>query len=121
MKQKKIVIVDDFTGIRSIVRETLVKKGYNVMEASSGQEAMKFFDGTQVDLLITDFDMPDMDGAQLVNKVRNMTRYLFTPVIILSGVKKERVEDRIKDLNVAAYIQKPFEISHFYSVIERLV
>ena len=121
MKQKKIVIVDDFTGIRSIVRETLIKKGYEVLEASSGQEAMKFFDGTQVDLLITDFDMPDMDGAQLVTKVRNMTRYLFTPVIILSGVKKERVEDRIKDLNVAAYIQKPFEITHFYSVIERLV
>ena len=121
MKQKKIVIVDDFTGIRSIVRETLVKKGYNVLEASSGQEAMNFFDGTQVDLLITDFDMPDMDGAQLVTKVRDMTRYLFTPVIILSGVKKERVEDRIKDLNIAAYIQKPFEITHFYSVIERLV
>ncbi len=121
MKQKKIVIVDDFTGIRSIVRETLIKKGYQVLEASSGQEAMKFFDGTQVDLLITDFDMPDMDGAQLVTKVRNMTRYLFTPVIILSGVRKDRVEDRIKDLNIAAYIQKPFEITHFYSVIQRLV
>lgn len=121
MKQKKIVIVDDFTGIRSIVRETLVKKGYQVLEASSGQEAMKFFDGTQIDLLITDFDMPDMDGAQLSTKVRNMTRYLFTPIIILSGVKKERVEDRLKDLNIAAYIQKPFEITHFYSVIQRLV
>ena len=121
MKQKKIVIADDFTGIRSIVRETLVKKGYQVLEASSGQEALKFFDGTQVDLLITDFDMPDMDGAQLIAKIRNMTRYLFTPVIILSGVRKERVEDRIKDLNIAAYIQKPFEITHFYTVIQRLV
>ena len=121
MKQKKIVIVDDFTGIRSIVRETLVKKGYEVLEASGGMEAMKYFDGTQVDLVITDFDMPDMDGAQLVSKIRDMTRYLYTPVIILSGVKKERVEEKIRDLNVAAYIQKPFEISHFYSVIEKLV
>jgi len=121
MKQKKIVIADDFTGIRSIVRETLVKKGYQVLEASNGEEAMKYFDGTQVDLLITDFDMPDMDGAQLITKVRNMTRYLFTPIIILSGVRKERVEERIKDLNIAAYIQKPFEITHFYSVIQRLV
>lgn len=121
IKQKKIVIVDDFSGIRSIVRETLVKKGYQVLEASSGQEALKFFNGTQVDLLITDFDMPDMNGAQLVAKVSDMTRYLFTPVIILSGVKKERVEDKLRDLNIAAYIQKPFEITHFYSVVERLV
>lgn len=121
IKQKKIVIVDDFSGIRSIVRETLVKKGYQVLEASSGQEALKFFNGTQIDLLITDFDMPDMNGAQLVAKVRDMTRYLFTPVIILSGVKKERVENKLRDLNIAAYIQKPFEITHFYSVVERLV
>jgi two-component system chemotaxis response regulator CheY len=120
-KQKKIIIVDDFTGIRSIVRETLVKKGYEVLEASSGEEALKYFDGTQVDLLITDYDMPDMNGAQLVTKVRDMTRYIYTPVIILSGVRKDRVEDKIKDLNIAAYIQKPFEVSHFYSVIERLV
>jgi two-component system chemotaxis response regulator CheY len=121
MGQKKIVIVDDFTGIRSIVRETLVKKGYEVLETSSGKEALTYFNGTQVDLLITDYDMPDMNGAQLVAKIREMTRYLFTPVIILSGIKRDRVEDKIKDLNIAAYIQKPFEISHFYSVIERLV
>lgn len=120
-KQKKIVIADDFTGIRSIVRETLVKKGHQVLEATNGHEALKFFDGTQVDLLITDFDMPDMDGAELVSKLRDMTRYMFTPVIMLSGVRKERVEEKIKDLNVAAYIQKPFEITHFYSVIEKLV
>ena len=63
IKKKKIVIVDDFTGVRSIVRETLEKKGYQVLEASNGEEALRFFDGTQVDLLITDFDMPDMNGA----------------------------------------------------------
>ena len=117
---KKIVIVDDFTGVRSIVRETLEKKGFTVLEASSGDEALKFFDGTQVDLLITDFDMPDMNGAQLISKIREMTRYMFTPIIVLSGIKKERVEDQLVDLNVAAYLQKPFEIKHFYTVVERL-
>ncbi len=120
MKQKKIVIVDDFTGIRSIVRETLVKRGFEILEASSGEEALKYFDGTQVDLLITDFDMPEMNGAQLVSRIREMTRYTYTPVIVLSGIKKERVEDQLTDLNIACYLQKPFEIKHFYSVIERL-
>jgi len=120
MKQKKIVIVDDFTGIRSIVRETLVKKGFMVLEASSGEEALKFFDGTQIDLLITDFDMPDMNGAELIAKIRDMIRYIYTPVIVLSGVRKERVESELAGLNIACFIQKPFEITHFYSVVERL-
>ena len=120
IKQKKIVIVDDFTGVRSIVRESLERKGFLVLEASSGEEAMKYFDGTQVDLLITDIDMPDMNGAQLITRVRDLTRYMFTPVVVLSGVRKERVQDQLEDLNIAAYIQKPFEISHFYKVVERL-
>ncbi|MBN1951903.1 MAG: response regulator [Bacteroidales bacterium] len=119
-KQKKIVVVDDFTSIRSIIRETLVKKGFLVLEASSGEEALKYFDGTQVDLLITDFDMPDMNGAQLIGRVREMTRYMFTPVVIVSGIKRDRVQDQLEDLNIAAYLQKPFEITHFYKVVERL-
>lgn len=119
-KEKIIVIVDDFTGIRSIVRETLEKRGFKVLEAANGEEALKYFNGTQIDLLITDFDMPDMNGAQLITKVRDMTRYMFTPIIVLSGVRKERVEEQLSDLNIAAYLQKPFEIKHFYTVIDRL-
>jgi two-component system chemotaxis response regulator CheY len=120
IKKKKIVIVDDFSGVRSIVKETLEKKGYQVLDASNGDDALKFFDGTQIDLVITDFDMPDMNGAQLVEKIRGMTRYTYTPVVILSGIRKERVDEQLKGLNVACFLQKPFEIKHFYSVIERL-
>jgi two-component system chemotaxis response regulator CheY len=120
MKQKKIVIVDDFTGVRSIVRETLVKKGFLVLEASSGEEALNFFDGTQVDLLITDFDMPEMNGAELIAKIRELTRYIYTPVVVLSGVRKERIESELEGLNIAYFMQKPFEITHFYAVVERL-
>ena len=58
-RKKKILIVDDFMGVRSIVRETLIKKDFEVVEASSALEALKFFDGTQIDLVITDYDMPD--------------------------------------------------------------
>jgi len=121
MIKKKIVVVDDFTGVRAIVKEALLKKGYNVLEAANGEEAMKFFDGTQVDLLITDYDMPEMDGAKLVTKLRDSSRYMFTPVIMLTGIRKERIEDKISKLNIACFLQKPFEIKHFYSVVERLV
>ena len=82
---------------------------------------MKYFDGTQVDLLITDYDMPEMDGAKLITKLRETSRYMFTPVIMLSGVRKERIEDKISNLNIACFLQKPFDIKHFYTVVERLV
>jgi two-component system chemotaxis response regulator CheY len=121
IKQKRIVIVEDFTGIRIIVKEALTKKGYIILEASNGDEALKFFDGTQVDLLITDYDMPDMNGAKLIKRIRNMTRYIYTPVIMLSGIRKEKIEKEIDGLNVACFLQKPFEIKHFYSVVEKLV
>jgi two-component system, chemotaxis family, chemotaxis protein CheY len=121
MIKKKIVVVDDFPGVRAIIKEALEKKGYVVLEASNGQEALKYFDGTQVDLLITDYDMPEMDGAKLVTKLRDTTRYMFTPVIMLTGVRKDRIEDKISKLNIACFLQKPFEIKHFYTVVERLV
>lgn len=119
-KQKKIVVVDDFPGVRRIICETLEKWGYQVLEASNGVEAMKYFDGTQVDLMITDLEMPDMSGIELIEKVREMTRYMFTPVVILTGVRKDRVASKLEDLNIAAYLQKPFEISHFQTVVSRL-
>jgi two-component system, chemotaxis family, chemotaxis protein CheY len=120
-KVKKIVIVDDFTGIRAIVKEALEKKGYQVIEARNGEEALKYFDGTRVDLLITDIDMPELDGAGLIKRIRTMSQYTYTPVIVLSGIRKEKVEERISGLHVACLIQKPFDIKHFYSVVEKLV
>jgi CheY-like chemotaxis protein len=118
--KRKIIIVDDFSGVRSIVRESLTRRGYEVLEADNAADALKFFNGTQVDLLITDFDMPDMNGAELVHRIRNMSRYTYTPVVILSGVRKERIEEKIADLNIAAYVQKPFEVKQFYTIVERL-
>jgi len=120
MTKKKIVIVDDFNGVRSIVKEALEKKGYQVLEANNGNEALKFFNGTQIDLLITDYDMPDMNGAELIEKLRDTIRYMYTPVIMISGVRKERIESKISHLNIACFMQKPFDIKYFYSVVERL-
>lgn len=119
-KQKKIVVVDDFPGVRRIVGETLEKWGYQVVEAANGDEALKYFDGTQVDLMITDLEMPDMSGIELIGKIREMTRYMFTPIVILTGVRKDRVADKLEGLNIAAFLQKPFEISHFQTVVKRL-
>ena len=120
-RQKRIVVVDDFRGIRTIIKESLEKRGYEVEEADDGDQALKFFDGRQVDLLITDFDMPEMDGAKLIRRIRDMSKYTYTPVIMLTGIKRERLEEHIADLNIACFLQKPFEVKHFYTVVERLI
>jgi two-component system chemotaxis response regulator CheY len=120
MRTKKVVIVDDFRSIREIVKNILEKKGFEVIESANGREAMKLFDGTSYALLITDYDMPLMDGASLVRKLRGMTQYTYIPVIMLTSSSEEKIHDKIKDLNIACFMKKPFDTNHFYSVIEKL-
>ena len=105
----------------ALATSTTVPGGYVVVEAVDGKEALKYFDGTQVDLLITDFDMPEMNGAKLISRIRQMSKYTYTPVILLTGIKRERFEEEISDLNIACILQKPFEIKHFYTVVDRLI
>ena len=120
MRKKKVVIVDDFKGIRDIIKKLLEKKGYEVYEAEDGREAIKLFDGTSFDLLITDYDMPNMDGALLVEEMREMSQYTYTPVIMLTSNSRNKINDKIKHLNIACFMEKPFETVHFYSVVEKL-
>jgi two-component system, chemotaxis family, chemotaxis protein CheY len=120
VKTRKVIIVDDFKSIRDIVKKLLENKGYQVLESSNGEEALKMFDGTSYDLLITDYNMPGMSGADLVRKLRDMTQYMYIPVIMLTSSPRSKIDDYIRDLNIACFLQKPFETSHFYSVIEKL-
>ncbi len=120
MRKKKAVVVDDFRSIREIVKKLLEIKEFEVFESANGEEAMKIFDGTRYDLLITDYDMPLMDGANLVKKLREMTQYTYIPVVMLTSSPEEKIQDKIKDLNIACYMQKPFDTNYFYSVIEKL-
>jgi two-component system, chemotaxis family, chemotaxis protein CheY len=116
---KKIVIVEDFNTSRQIIKRALEKMGLEVLEASDGREALKYFDGSQVDLLISDYNMPHMDGAELIEYIRNKIEYKYIPIIMLSTETYIKKQNRAKEAKITAWVRKPFQIDEFTRIIEK--
>jgi two-component system chemotaxis response regulator CheY len=116
---KRIVIAEDFGVSRKIIVSTLTKEGYTVVEAADGAEAAGHFDGSPIDLLITDFNMPNMNGAELITKVRTIEAYKYIPILLLTTeVRQEKIQQAL-DGNITAHIKKPFETAEFVKVVKR--
>src|SRR3954469_13615651 len=116
---KKIVVAEDFNVSRKIIVSTLAKEGFSVIEAADGKEAAGFFDGREIDLLITDFNMPNMNGAELIQKVRSMTEYPYLPILLLTTeVRQEKIQKAL-DGNITACIKKPFDTTEFVKIVKK--
>ncbi len=116
---KQIVVAEDFNVSRKIIVSTLAKEGYTVMEAADGKEAVELFDGRPIDLLITDFNMPNMNGAELIQQVRAMESYSYLPILLLTTeVRQEKIEQAMNG-NITAFIKKPFETMEFLKIVKK--
>lgn len=106
MDRIKILIVDDESRMRKLVRDFLVKKDYQVVEAEDGQQALDlFYEDKDISLIILDVMMPKMDGWQVVKEIRE---YSQIPIIMLTAKGEERDELNGFELGVDEYISKPF-------------
>ncbi len=106
MEKSKILVVDDESRMRKLVRDFLVKDHYEVVEAADGEEALDlFFEKNDIDLVILDVMMPKMDGWQVCREIR---AYSKVPVIMLTAKSDERDELMGFELGVDEYISKPF-------------
>ena len=106
MEQTKILVVDDEARMRKLVKDFLTIKGYQVIEAGDGMEAMeKFYDEKNIALIILDVMMPKMDGWQVCREVREHSK---VPIIMLTARSEERDELQGFELGVDEYISKPF-------------
>ncbi|MCD8120319.1 MAG: response regulator transcription factor [Lachnospiraceae bacterium] len=106
MGDLKILVVDDESRMRKLVRDFLVRKDYQVLEAADGEEAIDiFFQDKDIALIILDVMMPKMDGWQVVREVR---QYSKVPIIMLTAKGEEQNELRGFELGVDEYISKPF-------------
>lgn len=106
MDRIKILVVDDESRMRKLVRDFLERAGYIVMEAENGLEAMEiFYENKDIDLLILDIMMPKMDGWQVCREVRQNSK---VPIIMLTARSDERDELQGFELGVDEYISKPF-------------
>ena len=86
---KTILIVDDSASLRQVVSIALKGAGYEVVEAANGKDALTKLDGRKVNLIISDVNMPNMDGITLVKEVKKLANYKFTPIIMLTTEAEE--------------------------------
>ena len=106
MDKLKILVVDDESRMRKLVRDFLIKKNFEVLEAGNGAEALDIFFGTEgIALVILDVMMPKMDGWQTCREIRAYSRF---PIIMLTAKSDERDELQGFELGVDEYISKPF-------------
>lgn len=119
MKNFKILVIDDESRMRKLVRDFLIKKNYEVLEASNGEEAMEiFYNDKEIDLLILDIMMPKMDGWQVCREVRKNSK---VPIIMLTAKSDERDELLGFELGVDEYITKPFSPKILVARVEAIL
>ena len=119
MDRAKILVVDDESRMRKLVRDFLVREGYNVLEAEDGVEAMDiFYEEKDISLLILDVMMPRMDGWQVCREVRG---YSEVPIIMLTARSDERDELQGFELGVDEYISKPFSPKILVARVEAIL
>ncbi|TYP00128.1 two-component system chemotaxis response regulator CheY [Geothermobacter ehrlichii] len=116
----KILIAEDSPTMRALIVSTIAAMGdFDIVEAANGFEALRVLPREQVDLVITDINMPDINGLELVSFVKNNPRYRHTPLFIISteGSKKDR--EKGIALGADAYLVKPFAPEELQALIRR--
>lgn len=116
------MIVDDSATMRSLVATYLMEMGdFKTLEAKSGFEALKLLPTENIDLIVTDINMPDINGLELINFVKNSHIYNHIPMIIITTEKGESDRQRGLALGAKEYIFKPFSSSELKNAIKRVL
>jgi len=118
----KVLIVDDSKSTREFIAAAIEQlEGFTVYESASGFEALKILPRHQFDLIITDINMPDINGLELINFVKKNPNYRDTPLFIISTESSETDRQRGLALGAAEYLIKPFEPEALTSLVRRYV
>ena len=118
---KRILSVDDSITMRQMVSMTLRDAGYEMLEAEDGVEALKTLQSIPpVDLVITDLNMPNMDGFGLIEKLRADSRYRFVPILMLTTESDPEKKERGKAAGATGWIVKPFNPERLIDVVRKV-
>ena len=116
-----IMITDDTASMRQMISFTLDSGGHQVIEASDGEECLKLADENNVDLFLTDINMPNMDGIELVKLLRAGDKYKFTPIVMLTTESQKSKREEGKSAGATGWIVKPFNPEQLLEVIKKVL
>ncbi|HEX4938607.1 MAG TPA: response regulator [Candidatus Kapabacteria bacterium] len=117
----KILAVDDSASMRQMVSFTLQGAGYEVVEACDGQEALNKAKLGQVDLVLSDVNMPVMDGISLIKNLRSLPNYKFTPILMLTTESAADKKSEGKAAGATGWIVKPFNPDQLLNTIKKVL
>ncbi len=121
---KRILVIDDASSIRQVVAQVLKSKGHDIAEAEDGLDALSKLDGSSYDLIICDVNMPNMNGIEFLEKVKNDSKYesyKFTPIIMLTTEAGAEMKEKGKELGAKAWLVKPFQPDKLINSVEMLI
>ena len=118
---KTIMVVDDSLSVRQMMSFTLGNAGYEVVEAEDGKDALDKLSGLQVNMIVTDLNMPNVNGIDLIRSVRSKSEHKYIPIVVLTTESHESRKRESKEAGATGWITKPFKPDQLIGVIEKVM
>ncbi|SMF75343.1 two-component system, chemotaxis family, response regulator CheY [Tistlia consotensis] len=118
---KVVLSVDDSASVRQMVKLTLSGAGYEVIQASDGAEGLSKARSTAVDMVVTDLNMPNMNGLALIRELRKLPAYRGVPIIFVTTESDEAIKKEAKAAGATGWITKPFQQEQLVAVVKRVL
>jgi two-component system chemotaxis response regulator CheY len=118
---KRILAVDDSATMRQLVRITLTRAGYEVVEAEDGAKGLQKATAEAFDMVLSDINMPIMSGLDLLRNLRKLTQYKFTPIVLVTTESQLQKKAEGKAAGATGWIVKPFEPEQLLAVISKVL
>lgn len=118
---KTILVVDDSTSIRQVVGIALKGAGYDIIEAIDGVDALSKMKGKKIHLVISDVNMPNMDGITFIKEVKKLPEHKFVPIIMLTTESQEAKKQEGQAAGAKAWVVKPFKPDQMLTAVSKLI
>ncbi len=118
---KTVLSVDDSASMRQMVRLTLVDAGYDVVEAEDGKDALAKAQGASFNMVVTDLNMPNMDGLTLIRELRKLPAYKGVPIVFLTTESDDSRKQEAKAAGATGWITKPFNKDQLIAVVRKVI
>jgi two-component system chemotaxis response regulator CheY len=119
-ESKTVLTVDDSRTMRDMLKLALVEAGYRVVQASDGVEGLEWLAAQRADVIITDINMPNLDGLGFIESVRRDDRHRATPILVLTTESEPAMKDRARQAGATGWIVKPFNPTKLVDAIRRV-
>lgn len=118
---KTVLVVDDSVVVRQVVSLTLRSAGFSTIDAVNGADALKKLQSTQVEMIVTDLNMPEMDGIAFIREVRSRDAVRHLPIVMLTTVSQEEKKQEGRMAGATAWVYKPFSARQLLDTVRKFI